>query len=266
LSLSFAVDPRIAAQLMLAWDLWILGHPRQSHLTVLEALRQATERAEPYTLAFAHYVTSAVQLLRGDFQEALTHADQSLAVSKEHRINLYALYSRFGRGCALAKLKQENQAIIEIVEGIEEARRSNLEYMRGFMLGWLATLQAGTGDPETALTTLDVALQQIDDVAGRAWEAELRRLYGDILLRARPDAVEEAERSYNESIAIAQNQCARSLELRATTSLSRLLQDRGRGNEARRRLTLILECFTDGFDTADLIEAMAVLEELGWPH
>jgi class 3 adenylate cyclase/tetratricopeptide (TPR) repeat protein len=263
LSLSYAVDPRIAAQLMLAWDLWILGHPRQSCHTVLEALRQATERADPYTLAFAHYVTSVVQLLRGDFQESLAHADQSLAISKEHRINLYALYSRFGRGCALAKLKQENQAIIEIVEGIEEARRSNVEYMRGFMLGWLATMQAETGDPETALTTLDEALKQIDDVAGRGWEAELRRLYGDILLRARLDAVEEAERSYNASIAIAQNQRARSLELRATTSLSRLLRDQGRGDEARRRLALILGWFTDGFDTADLMEAKALLEELG---
>ena len=186
-----------------------------------------------------------------------------MAISKEHRINLYALYSRFGRGCALAKLKQENQAIIEIVEGIEEARRSNVEYMRGFMLGWLATMQAETGDPETALTTLDEALKQIDDVAGRGWEAELRRLYGDILLRARLDAVEEAERSYNASIAIAQNQRARSLELRATTSLSRLLRDQGRGDEARRRLALILGWFTDGFDTADLMEAKALLEELG---
>jgi class 3 adenylate cyclase/predicted ATPase len=261
-ALSYAVDPRIAAQLMLAWDLWILGYPEQALDNALGALGKATQRGEPYGVAFAHYVTSAVRLLRGEPQASLDHADRSLAVAQEHRINLYALYSRFGRGCALAAMGRAEQAIPEIRSGVDEAQRANLGYMRGFMLGWLAIVQAQTGDPERALSTIDEAFEHISDVAGRAWEAELRRLHAHILLVARAEATADAERLYKDAIAVAQRQCARSLELRATTSLARLLHGQHRSEEARTLLAPLYNGFTEGFDTADLREAKALLGEL----
>ncbi len=73
-SLSYAVDPRIAAQLILAWDLWVLGYPEQARHNVLQALGLAAERGDPYSVAFAHYVTSVVHLLRGEFQSSLAYA------------------------------------------------------------------------------------------------------------------------------------------------------------------------------------------------
>src|SRR5262249_19646170 len=112
--LSYVVDPRIASHLLLAWDLWILGYPDQAHRHVFDALRQAGEREHYFSLAMAHYVTSAVQLLRGELEDCLVHADRSFALSNEHGIKLYALYSRFGRGCALAKMGQKEEAIFEI--------------------------------------------------------------------------------------------------------------------------------------------------------
>jgi class 3 adenylate cyclase/predicted ATPase len=264
-SLTYAVDPRIAAQLLLAWDLWILGYPEQALRNVLQAHSQVRQRDETYTAAFAYYVTSAVQLLRGETQASLESADQSLALSREHHINLYALYSRFGRGCALAKLGQLEPAMAEIRGGIEEARRINLGYMRGFMLGWLATIQVKSGEPEIALSTLDEALQQTNDVTGRAWEAELQRLRGDVLLAVRPDAVGEAEQDYVSAIMVARKQSARSLELRAATSLARLLRAQGRNDEARGQLAPVFDWFTEGFDTADLKQAKALLDELAKP-
>jgi predicted ATPase len=129
--------------------------------------------------------------------------------------------------------------------------------------GWLARLQADAGNPETALSTIDEAFGHINDVAGRAWEAELHRLRGDILQMARPDGVEEVEGSYKSAICVAQRQCARSFELRANVSLTRLLQRQGRSNEARRLLGSAYACFTEGFGTADLKEAKALLESLG---
>ena len=146
--------------------------------------------------------------------------------------------------------------------GIEEARRSKLGYLRAFMLGKLATLQAATEDPETALSTIEEALAGINDVAGRAWEAEVHRLRGSILLAAHPDAVDAAERSFRQAIAVAQRQNARSWELRATTSLSRLLQGQNRKEEARALLADICAWFTEGFDTLDLRTANALLHEL----
>ena len=262
LFLSYAVDPRIAAQLILAWDTWNLGYPEQAHRSVMEALGQALKQADAYTIAFADYVTCAVQSLRGEFQDLLAHADQSLVLSREHHIDLYALYSQFGRGYSLAKTGLKERAIVEIQEGIEEARRSNLGHMRGFLRGWLVTILVEIEDPETALSTIDDALKHVNDVTGRAWEAELRRLRGDILLVVSAKAVDEAERSYNDAIAIAQNQCARSLELRAAISLARLLRSQGRNAEARERLALIYGWFTEGFDTLDLKQAKALLGEL----
>jgi tetratricopeptide (TPR) repeat protein len=259
LFLSYAVDPRIAAQLILAWDMWNLGYPEQAHRYVMEALEQALNQADAYTLAFAHYVTSAVQSLRGEFQDALVHADRSLALSREHHINLYALYSQFGRGYSLAKMGQKERALVEIQEGVEEVRRSNLGQ---FLHGWLVTVQVEIEDPEAALSTIDAALKYVNDVTGRAWEAELRRLRGDVLLVVNADAVDEAERSYNDAIAVAQSQGARSLELRATISLARLLRSQGRKAEAHERLALIRGWFNEGFETLDLKEAKALLGEL----
>ena len=168
--LSYAVAPSIASQLLLGWDLWLLGYPAQAHDNVFQALRLATERAEPYTVAFAQYATSAVQLLRGQIPDALMYADRSLALSREHGVNLYELYSRFGRGCALAKMGQQGEAISEMQAAIAEARRSQLGHLRGFMLASLAAAQADAGDPSAALATVEGALQQISDVSGRAWE------------------------------------------------------------------------------------------------
>jgi tetratricopeptide (TPR) repeat protein len=262
-SLSYAVDPRIASLIMLGWDLWTLGFPDQALENVLLALEEARDSADPYSVAFAHYVTSAVRLLRGEYQHSLWHADSSLSVSLEHRINLYKLYSRFGRGCALARMGQLENGLLEIREGIEEAHRCNLAYMQGFMLGWLATMQAETGDPGAALLTIDEALKSINDVAGRACEAELLRLRGVCLLATQPGAADEVEQIYLDAIAVARAQRARSLELRATTSLARLLNDQGKKDQARLLLAPAYYWFTEGLETADLRDAKTLLDELG---
>jgi class 3 adenylate cyclase/tetratricopeptide (TPR) repeat protein len=260
--LSFAVDPRIAARLMLGWVLWILGYPDQALQHARQALDHAVEQRDPYSVAFAHYVVSAVHLLRGDWREALQHCDESSTISREHRINLYALYSRFGRGCALARLGQLEDAAMEIAGGIEEARRSDLGYMRAFMLGWLATVQSEGGDPQTSLLTIDEGFRHIDDVSGRAWEAELNRLRGDMLLAASANSIEEAEASYRKALSVAQSQRARSLELRSAVSLMKLLKARGREEEARPLLAAIFGSFNEGFDTADLREATELLKKI----
>ncbi|MFM9883798.1 MAG: AAA family ATPase [Burkholderiales bacterium] len=263
----FAVSPRIAAQLILAWDLWILGFPDQALENVLQALHVATRFEDPYSGAFAHYVTSAIHLLRGDAQASLAEADRSLALSVEHRINLYALYSRFGRGCALALMGQNNDAIVEIRAGIDDARRSKLGYLRGFMLDWLAKVQLATGEHDAALSTIDEALGNVNAIAGRAWEAELHRMRGEILLladAAAPSSEQNsAERCFAEALAVARRQHAHSLELRAAMSMANFLNAKGRRSEARSVLVPIYGWFTEGFDTADLREAKRLIEMFG---
>jgi predicted ATPase len=97
----------------------------------------------------------------------------------------------------------------------------------------------------------------------RVREAEVRSLRGDLLLATQPDELGDAERSYIDAIAVAQRQHARSLELRATTSLARLLQDQGRIEGAREQLAPVYSWFVEGLETADLKAAGALLTELG---
>ncbi len=265
----FAVDPRIAAQLLLAWDLWILGHPDQALARVNEALDWSLASDDPYSSAFAHYVTSAVNQLRGEARTALEHAERSNAISTEHRIGLYALYSQFGRGCARALLDREGRhddpagpaALDDIRAGIKAAQASELGYLRAFMLGSLAQVLMDRGDFDSARTALDEAQTHVDDVAGRAWEAEILRLRGD-LARATAADSDAIARCYIAAIDVAHRQQARALELRAATSLAQWHIARGAAAAARSLLAPITLTFDEGLDTADVRAARAVLASL----
>jgi predicted ATPase len=256
----FAVEPKIASLLVLAWDLWILGYPDQALERVGEAVAAADHSGHPYEVSFAHYVMSAVHLLRREASDSLRQAENSLAVSTEHHINLYALYARFGRGCALAEMGRLAEGAADIAEGLRAAEASKLGYMRAFMLGWQAVVAAREGDEAAAHGIMSQAMMVVDDVAGRAWEAELYRLRGEILLAFDPNAAEEASESFTRAVTVARDQGARSLELRATTSLAESLRGTSREQEGRDRLAAVYGWFSEGFETADLMDARALIE------
>jgi predicted ATPase len=132
-------------------------------------------------------------------------------------------------------------------------------YLPG-VLRSLAEAQAKAGHPEEGLTTLAEALALVEETNERYCEAELYRLKGELLLAQGDDA--EAEASLHKAVEVGRRQSAKSWELRATVSLSRLWQEQGRIDEARQMLAGICGWFTEGFDTLDLKEARAVLEGL----
>jgi adenylate cyclase len=118
------------------------------------------------------------------------------------------------------------------------------------------------GQPEAGLTALTEALTLVDTTGERVWEPELYRLKGELLLQQSSDHHSEAERCFHHALAIARNQQAKSLEIRAATSLARLWQQQGKRAEARQVLGDVYGWFTEGFDTADLKDAKALLEAL----
>jgi predicted ATPase len=118
------------------------------------------------------------------------------------------------------------------------------------------------GQPEAGLTILTEALTLVYKTGERWYEPELYRLKGDLLLQQSPDNADEAESCFQQAITIAQNQSAKSWELRAATSLARLWQSQGKRKEAYNLLSPVYGWFTEGFDTADLIDARALLDEL----
>jgi class 3 adenylate cyclase/predicted ATPase len=258
----YMVEPQVASLLLLSWDLWILGRADKSLLRVSEALALAQDLGHPYTLAFAHYMTSVVHLLRGDAARAFESAEKSFAMSQEQRFSLYVILSRISRGRAVGELGRIGEARVEIALGIDEARRNGVGFMLPMMDSWLADMHAKAGENERALSIVEGTLAKICDVTGRSWESELHRQRAQILLALNPSKVGEAESQLKKSIEVARGQSAKSLELRAATSLAELWRPQGRSDEARALLEPICRWFDEGAETTDLRRARDALSAL----
>jgi class 3 adenylate cyclase/predicted ATPase len=251
----YMVEPQAASLLLLSWDLWFLGYPDQSLSRVSEALALAQDLGHPYTVAFAHYMTSVVHLLRGDAARALESAQKSFEMSQEQRFSLYVILSRISRGRAAGDLGRLGEARVEIALGIDAARRNGVGFMLPMMDSWLADMHAKADENEYALSIVERALANIGDATGRSWEAELHRQRAQILLALDPSKVGEAESHLKKAIEVARGQGAKSLELRAATSLAELWRTQGRSDEARALLEPICRWFDEGAETTDLRRA-----------
>ena len=257
----YMVEPQVASLLLLSWDLWFLGYPDQSLARVSEALGLAEDLAQPYSIAFAHYMTSVVHLLRGDPAHALESAERSLEMSREQRFSLYLLLSTISRGRAIGELGRLQEALTEIQKGIAEGRRTGVGFMLPMMYSWLADMHARFGDNETAASIVEQTLREISDTTGRSWEAELHRQRA-ILLALNPTKIAEAELYLKKAIEVARRQNSKSMELRAATSLAKLWRQHERTDEARELIEPIYRWFKEGTATADLQRARDFLTVL----
>jgi predicted ATPase len=166
------------------------------------------------------------------------------------------------RGWTLAQQGQVQAGIEQIHQGLRAFRASGAELLRPYYLALLAEAHNVIGQPEAGLTALAEALTLVDKTGERWSEPELYRLKGELLLQQASDNQHEAETCFQHAMAIAQNQQAKSWELRASTSLARLWQQQGKRQEAHDLLAPVYHWFTEGFDTADLKDAKALLEVL----
>jgi predicted ATPase len=147
-------------------------------------------------------------------------------------------------------------------QGMAAFRATGAKTLRPYFLALLAAASAQVGQREAGLTLLAEALAVVDDTGERRWAAELYRLKGELLLTRAAEHDTEAETCFQQALDVARRQQAKSWELRAALSLSRLWQRQGKRDDARELLAPIYGWFTEGFDTADLQEAKALLEAL----
>jgi predicted ATPase len=159
------------------------------------------------------------------------------------------------RGRALGELGRFAEAKSEIKRGIDEARRSGVGFMLPMMESWRADIHAQSGDNETALSIVEQTLSDLNDVTGRAWEAELLRQRAQLLLALNGTRVSEAEAYLKDAITVARRQNAKSLELRAASTLATLWRTQERFDEARSLIEPIYGWFSEGTETADLRHA-----------
>jgi predicted ATPase len=255
----------------LSWTagaLWFLGYPEQALKRSQKALALAREVDHPYSLAQTQSTgATMVHLYRRDHQAAQALAEESVTLASEHDFRFFLAQAIMQRGRVLAEQGRVEEGIAQLRQGLAAWETAGTRYRRPTFLAWLAEAYGKAGQAEEGLIVLAEALAQVEETGERYYEAELRRLKGELLLMQGDKAEAEAsfpqaESCFQHAIEAAQRQQAKSWELRATMSLARLWQKRGRTDEARQMLAEIYGWFTEGFDTLDLKEAKALLEEL----
>jgi predicted ATPase len=200
--------------------------------------------------------------LRREARAARENAEGLIALSTEHGLADFLAFATILRGWAIAEQERNEDGIAKIQEGLAATRGTGAELVSPYFLCLLAEACMETGRIDEGLSALTEALAAADENENRFYEAETHRLKGELLLRQNDSNAAEARRCFERAIEIARKQSAKSPELRATVSLTRLLAKQGRRNEARTMLADIYGWFTEGFDTADLKDAKAMLDGL----
>jgi predicted ATPase len=190
------------------------------------------------------------------------HAEATIVLATEQGFPHWMALGSILRSWALAQQGQVRDGIAQINQGLITYRATGAEIERPYALGLLADVHGTMGQPEAGLTVLTEALSLADTTGARWYESELYRLKGELLLQQSLDNHTEADTCFQHAIRIAQSQQAKSWELRATTSLARLWQSQGKRAAAHALLAPVYGWFTEGFDTADLQEAKALLDAL----
>jgi predicted ATPase len=254
-------DPGVACLGDVAMVLWHLGYPDQAVKRAHEALTLAQELPHPLTLTTALIWAAWLHILCREGQAAQERAEAAVTLCTEQGVPFWLAEGTILRGWALAEQGNREEGIVQIRQGLAAYRATGVEMMRSYFLALLGETCGKIGQTEEGLTVLAEALDVVDKTGERFYEAELYRLKGELILK-QSSVQKEAEECFGKAIAIARKQQARSLELRATVSLARLWQQQGKTAEAHQMLSEVYNWFTEGFDTKDLQEAKALLDEL----
>ncbi len=284
LALLYGTDPGVACLSYASNLLWYLGYSDQALKRSHETLNLAQAQSHAVSLAGALHFAAIVHQFRREGRAAQEQAEAAIALSTERGFSFFLAMGTIDRGWALTEQGQGEEGIVQIRQGLVAYQTTGAELWRPYFLVLLAEAYGKVGQSEEGLQVLAEALAVADKTGERFYEAELHRLKGELSLQSQssprqvktgqdkseatdprpliPDPQSEAEECFQKAIEIARRQSAKSLELRAVMSLSRLWQKQGRKEEARKMLTEIYHWFTEGFDTKDLQEAQGLLEEL----
>jgi predicted ATPase len=244
------------------WTLWFLGYPDQAIQRGREALAFAEELAHPNSIGAARFFDTIVRILRREPEIVLASAERVSTYSAEHGLANWLLFAPRYRAWALAHQGHHEEAIASMrqCDAICEAVGAHIGTTD--RLRQLAEVLIAAARIDDAAATIAEALGWVERLNEHYVEAEIYHLSGLLSLKRDKSGADDASACFERAIEIAQSQSAKSWELRATTSLARLLASQGRRDEARAMLANIYNWFTEGFDTADLKDAKALLAEL----
>jgi predicted ATPase len=240
----------------------LLGYPEAALADAEQALKYARETSQAASLMFALYCASHTCLLCAKYPEAKTLIDELVPLADEKGGAFWKAGGIAFQGSLLALTGQAADAVHTITSGITAYRSTGAMMYMPWWLSCLARAYAELGRYDDARRSIGEAITAIETTKERRWEAEVHRVAGEIALNSPERDTAKAEAYFERALAIARQQQAKSWELRTAMSLARLWQDQGKFQQARELLAPVYEWFTEGFDTRDLKEAKALLDEL----
>jgi predicted ATPase len=261
----YMIDPAMSALAYESLALWYLGYPERASERGLAALSMAQTAARPFGLCLALWLEAWLRILRREPELMAARTKAYVAVAREQGFAFY---------CAVGSMLEiwhdawvTGQCGDDRIEafrssGLAELRRIGSRVALGLWHVLFAECLEKQGNTDEALMALEAALVHVECTGDAIWEPEVHRLIGDLLFQRNPSAPDQTEASYRRAIERARLQQTKSWELRAATSLARLWRDQGKPADALAPLAPVYGWFTEGFDTADLKDAKALLDHL----
>ena len=241
---------------------WQLGYPAASRNDAERAVKNARETGQATTLMYALFSAVVNHIRCGNYAAAHTEVDELIALADERGAAYWKASGTAARGWLFTETGKASDAIRAITSGITSLRSTGAILYEPRHLWFLAKAYAELGQPDDARRCIDDAIDKVERSKEKWCEAEVHRIAGEIALKSLAPDPEKAEAHFEHALAVASQQQAKSWELRAAMSMARLWRDQGKRDQALDLLAPVYGWFTEGFDTLDLKEAKALLEEL----
>jgi predicted ATPase len=262
LATRFGHDNRVAVLSYRSWDLWYLGYPEAALVDAEQALKDAREIGQAATLMYGLFHASFPHILCGNYSAANTLLDQLLALADDKGSLFWKAFGMLARGYILALTGKASDTVKVATYWLSAFRSTSSTLLAPLHLSYLARAYADLGKFDDAWRCIGEAMTTVETRKERWCEAETHRTAGEIALMLPDRDTAKAEAHFERALVVARGQQAKSWELRAAMSLARLRCVQGRRGEARDLLGPVYGWFTQGFDTRDLKEAKAFLEDL----
>jgi class 3 adenylate cyclase/predicted ATPase len=259
-------DTGVAIMTHEALTLWIMGYADQARLKMAAAMACARSLNHPFTLAFALYYSAWLNKLCGQAAAVHEATSEAISICDEHGFPFWGLSSAALRSSMWTDATSAEAGLATMQMVLAAYVGAGAELCRPSFMCLMATALGASGQPEQGLALLDEALAAMDAGQERWWQAEAHRLRGELLIQRHGNLAHhenyaaEIDAAFEVALNVAQRQQARAWQLRTMVSLLRFRRHGGRPSVARERLVQVLAGFDEGLDTADFIEASALLD------
>jgi len=255
-------DPGMCARAFGSLSLGQLGYPEQALAWCRDGLALAEQLAHPFTVSLALWAAGILHQLRREPDAMREVGERICSYGGEKGLRMMVPGGKFFRGDAMAQHGEFAEGIAQMREGIKELRSMGTLASLPICFASAADACARCGNIDDGLAMVEEGLERMRTGGERFSLPEIHRIKGKLLLASSVNNADAAETAFAEALSIARAQQAKLLELRASVSLARLWRDQGKTHQARELLAPVYGWFTEGFDTRDLKEAKALLEEL----